>query len=167
MKINIEVDLSDLYAEYNNEEDSLNEIVKQDITQRVKNEVWNKFKEEGFTAFCQQIDRKINLDKDLKIQEVINHLFEEKKCKKDYYNPNELVTIKEYIENKIEKEYFQNTSYFEALIKKHIENFTSSYTKELKDRHDMLFASQIVLKMNEQGLLKDGVAQTLLNNTNS
>lgn len=28
----------------------------------------------------------------------------------------------------------------------------------------MLFASQIVLKMNEQGLLKDGVAQSLLNN---
>lgn len=163
MKLNIEVDLSDMYSDYENEE-SLNELVKDEITNRVKNEVWNKFKEEGFTAFCQQLERKINLDKDLKVQETINHLFEEKKCKKDYYNPTEIVTIKEYIENKIEKEYFQNTSNFEALIKKHIENFTSSYSKELKDRHDMLFASQIVLKMNEQGLLKDGVAQSLLNN---
>lgn len=167
MKLNIEVDLSDLYADYDNEETSLNELVKQDITHRVKNEVWNKFKEEGFTAFCQQLERKINLDKDLKAQEIINHLFEEKKCKKDYYNPKELVTVKEFIENKIQKEYIQNTSNFETLIRKHIETFTSAYTKELKDRHDMLFASQIVLKMNEQGLLKDGVAQTLLNNTNS
>ena len=163
MKLNIEVDLSDIYSDYENEE-SLNELVKDEITNRVKNEVWSKFKEEGFTAFCQQLERKINLDKDLKIQETFNHLFEEKKCKKDYYNPKELVTVKEYIENKIENEYFQNTSNFEALIKKHIENFTSSYSKELKDRHDMLFASQIVLKMNEQGLLKDGVAQSLLNN---
>ena len=163
MKLNIEIDLSDIYSEYDNEE-SLNELIKQEITGRVKNEVLNKFKEESFTSFCQQLERKINHDKDLKVQEIINHLFEEKKCKKDYYNPNEIVTIKEYIENKIEKEYFQNTSNFESLIKKHIETFTSSYSKELKDRHDMLFASQIVLKMNEQGLLKDGVAQSLLSN---
>lgn len=62
----------------------------------------------------------------------------------------------------IKKQFIDNSgwssprSILEALAKK--------FGTEMKNRYDMEFASQIVMKMQENGLLKEGVAQMLLNN---
>jgi hypothetical protein len=39
---------------------------------------------------------------------------------------------------------------------------TDSISKELKERYDLLFASQIVSKLHENGMLKEDVAKLLL-----
>jgi hypothetical protein len=43
-----------------------------------------------------------------------------------------------------------------------IETNTKLFSAEFKDRYDLLFASQLVSKMNAVGLLKDDVAKLLI-----
>lgn len=65
-------------------------------------------------------------------------------------------SLKEYIENKFRKDSGWGSP--NTLIEKIAKDFSI----ELKRRYDVLFASQIVNKMNEQGLLKDEAIQKLL-----
>lgn len=51
---------------------------------------------------------------------------------------------------------------------KELEQFANDcakdFGKEMKERYDLLFASQLVAKMSETGLLKEDVAKLLLPN---
>ena len=43
-----------------------------------------------------------------------------------------------------------------------IEKLAKNYSTEMKNRYDMMFASQLVIKLNEQGMLKEGVFESLM-----
>jgi hypothetical protein len=45
-----------------------------------------------------------------------------------------------------------------------ITNLAKKFSDEMKNRYDLLFASQLVAKMNNNGLLKDEVAKLLIDN---
>ncbi|MDM1494966.1 hypothetical protein HX089_05330 [Myroides odoratimimus] len=163
MILKIEVDLSDIYTEYE-EEVSITSLVKEEITSRIKKEAYDMFSKEAKEAFTNQVVRKIELDKDLKIQETLKHLFMEKKIFQHNYGGEGLkeMTLEEKITKELECTY-NTESRFQDFIRKHLEKCTEQISKELKERYDLLFASQIVAKLNEQGMLKEDVAKILLN----
>lgn len=65
-------------------------------------------------------------------------------------------TIKVYVQDKFKKDSGWGSP------NEVIEKLAKNFAVELKNRYDILFASQIVNKMHEQGLLKDDAIQTLL-----
>ena len=69
---------------------------------------------------------------------------------------NGLVTVQEFI-----KEKFDSSNSYSSQ-KELIEKLAKNYSIEIKNRYDMMFASQLVIKMSEQGLLKEGVLQSLM-----
>jgi len=162
MKINVTVDLSEFYSEEDG--NSFTNEIKGYISGRVKNEVWEKFKENAFESFSNQVGERIRLDKDLKIGEAIDDVFYNKKIKKRY-GSSEPCSVSEFVED-----YFQhqvvNSNDFTSKVDKIIKAQAEDIVKELKARYDLLFASQIVLKLNENGMLKEDVAKLLLNDKN-
>lgn len=66
-----------------------------------------------------------------------------------------LLTLKEYVKECIN--YNSGWDSFEENIKK----IAKSFSDEMKQRYDLLFASHIVSKLSENGLLKDDVAKRL------
>lgn len=73
-------------------------------------------------------------------------------------NSKELITIEAYVKECLNYkggwQNFQDT----------IEKLAKQYTTEVKNRYDLLFASQIVAKLNDNGLLKENVAKLILEN---
>ena len=66
------------------------------------------------------------------------------------------ITFKEYVRECFE--YEGGYKNFDETIK----TLAKSFTSELKHRYDLLFASQIVAKLNDNGLLKDDVAKLII-----
>ena len=163
MKINITVDLKDFYAD--EDDNNLSESVKNAISSKVKNEIWDKFKKEGFEAFSNQVERKINIDKDLKIKEIIDDMFKNKQIKKRY-NSNTMITIEESIIEELDRS-INTSSNLDRKITDLINKKAAEISKDFKDRYDLLFASQIVSNLNKQGMLKDDIAKILLENNAS
>ncbi|KZE77515.1 hypothetical protein AV926_14170 [Myroides marinus] len=162
MILKIEVDLNDIYTEYEDEV-SITSLVKEEITSRIKKEAYEMFSKEAKEAFTNQVVRKIELDKDLVIKNTIKELFTNKKIFKNTYGGQLTeMTLEEKITNELERNY-NTESKFNDYFRKHFENCTTQISKELKERYDLLFASQIVAKLNEQGMLKEDVAKILLN----
>lgn len=162
MKINVTVDLSEFYKE--DEDSSMQEEIKNHIAYMVKNQIWTKFKDEAMTSFDNQVKCQLELDKDLKIKETIDEIFKTKAVRKKYSN-SELVPFTEYIED-----YFTtqsvNSNDFMNKVNSAVKVQAEGIVKQLKDRYDLLFASQIVQKLNENGMLKEDVAKLLIQNEN-
>lgn len=73
-----------------------------------------------------------------------------------YANSRNMVSVADYIKEKFESSQGYNSQ------KDIIEKMAKNYSIEMKNRYDMMFASQIIIKMNEQGLLKEGVFDSLM-----
>lgn len=164
MKINVTVDLEDFYPE----EDGGNiaEQIKETIERNVVSTIWKKVKEEGFESLCSQIERKVNLDKDLKIKEILDTYFKEKKVKKSRYDSGTFLTIEDYITENLNSEYFHTGDKFDRRVTDFLTKNSEEIIKQLKDRYDLLFASQIVNNLNKQGMLKEDIAKILLTENN-
>lgn len=162
MILKIEIDLTDIYTEYESEV-AITDLVKDEITSRIKKDAYEMFSKDAKEAFTNQVVRKIELDKDLVIKDTLKELFSNKKIFKSSYNGQTTeMTLEEKITYELERNY-NNESKFNDYFRKHFESCTTQISKELKDRYDLLFASQIVAKLNEQGMLKEDVAKILLN----
>lgn len=158
MKINVTIDVSEFYAE--EEGENFSDAIKNHIAHQVKSEMWAKFKEDAMTSFENQIKRQIDLDKDIKIKETIDDLFKNKAVKKKYSN-NEVVPFNDYIEDYFVSQSV-NSNDFMNKVNNAIKTQAETIVKQLKDRYDLLFASQIVQKLNENGMLKEDIANLLL-----
>ncbi len=158
MKINVTVDLSDFYSEEDTM--SFSDEIKNSIAYKVKEEIWKSFKIEGLQIFDNQVKKQIELDKDLKIKEIIDELFIKGEVKKKY-SSHELVSLKEYCEDYFNGQVIHSNDFMNK-INNTVKLQAETISKELKDRYDLLFASQIVANLNKQGMLKDDIAKILL-----
>lgn len=152
MKITVSVDLEDLYI---NEDQSLNEALENKIKREVINDIWISLK----TKVEDQIQRKVSEEVEKlyckKIQGFISEFFETGTLKSQK-NSNERISIKEWILYQFEINSGWNNP------KDQIEKLAKVHATELKNRFDLMFASQLVAKLNENGLLKEDVARLLL-----
>jgi len=176
MKINVTVDLEDFY---NEDDSSFNEQILDSIHYQVKNEIWSEFKKIALDEFKLKINRELEKGKEEETDRIISKIFSEKKIKireASKGNPEpETITLFEYIEEKISKDYFSPDKTADNVLnrklhdkqiifEKMISDSADKIGNQLKERYDLLFASQIVAKLNQQGMLKDDIAKILLEN---
>ncbi|MCL1656841.1 hypothetical protein M2T79_09545 [Elizabethkingia miricola] len=174
MKINVTVDLADLYSEEN--EENIKDLVLQDLRWKIStelktflNERLNLVKEE----LKKQIQETIAIKIEPSIPKIVGELVSEKFFNDDYkikkYGTE--YSVKEYVEGIINK----TNDLARESVEKYLEHLSSENTKKIKtqaeekfkkihEKYDLLFASQIVSKLGEKGMLKQDVAKLLLEN---
>jgi argininosuccinate synthase len=160
MNITVSVDLNEFYTD--EESRTFGDQIKHYIASQVKNQMWNEFKEKALESFNSLVKSEITLEKDVKIKQTVDDLFKSKKLKKQY--SSELVSFEEYIEKSFE-DHTINSRDFNSNLDSLIRKQATVISNELKQRYDLLFASQIVANLNNNGLLKDEAAKLLLSNT--
>lgn len=171
MKINVTVDLDDFF---NEDETSFNEQIISSLNHQIMREIWYNFRTLALDEFKAKIEEQFNQEKNNELERIISKIFSEKRIKTKLTKDGvETVTLFEYIEDKLSSAYFSETSSAEKIleskiaskddeIKKSIINSAEKLSNDLKNRYDLLFASQIVAKLNENGMLKEDVAKILL-----
>lgn len=172
MKLNVTIDLSEIYGD--GDGDSVKELILADLNREVGNSVRNiiynqlenikaQVKNNALEIIANSIEKKI--------PEITGELIGAKFFSPEYkikkYNTE--YSVKEYVENVIDKK--------GDLAKESIENLISNENKKTTERlekqaqvifndihkkYDLLFASQIVSKLGEKGMLKEDVAKLLL-----
>ena len=153
MKINVTIDLDDLWTD----ESSISEEISMEIKRKVLDEIWNKLKPAVEDQITRATKNEVEKMYCRKISTFIDEFFETGKLKSPK-NSNEKMTLKEYILYQIQN----NTGWNSA--NENIKKLAQKFGEEMKNRYDLLFASQLVAKMNENGLLKEDVAKKLLDN---
>lgn len=150
MKFTVEV--SDFYI---NEDENLADA----LTTAVERGVLNQIQERIKTKVDEHLTRKIAEEVEKNMYRQMNGAIAEfiKTGKvKSTRDSNKDVTIEEYIKEKFVYGYGWSSP--DEQIKKLAEKFGA----EIKTRYDLLFASQLVSKLNDTGLLKKDVAKILL-----
>jgi hypothetical protein len=161
MIIKVEVDLKDFYDE-DNDGMAISELIKSEIAYKVKHEVLKGVSDDTKTAISSAVKEMVNSDKKLLISEMVKNTFQNKKLKRGHgHSGNEEVTFEEYIQLEMERQHF-NDSDFQRYSDRAIKKSSESLALEIKNRYDHQFASQLVVKMNEAGMLKSDVAKMLL-----
>jgi hypothetical protein len=161
MKFKVEVDVED----FDLSESDFTSQFKTAILWEVKNQIMTLWKEEARKIFFAKIEERINES----LQGAINELASDLMNKNEFFNGygKDKVTLRDAVIH-----HFNQTGSYDApekFIKKVSENImkeqvakADAIAKELRARHDLSFATQIVKALNEQKLLKDGVIDTLL-----
>ena len=158
MKINVEVDLTDFYSEEDSA--SFSEEIKNYISYNVRNEILKDWKEKISQEFNKAVIAEVEKQKESFITSTMEELIVNAKVKKRY-SSDELISISDWIKEELERAHLTDGKIRDFLndkTKKTAENISN----ELKNRYDLLFASQIVSKLNENGMLKESVAEMLL-----
>lgn len=162
MKLNIEVDLSEYYAEdFESDPDfgaaptsSLSAEIKNVISYEVRSAISaqirddvRKLTQEAYTDFGEE---KIKTMVDFKMEEFLaSGKVAKTSCS------NELVPITEKL-----RSIFDNSNRWSSPYEA-MEKIGEKFSSECKKRYDMAFASSIVTGLEKQGLLKPGVFEVL------
>jgi len=136
---------------------SVEEQLKNFILRTVVYEIWGKVKD----MIKPQMDELIRNLVDTKLNDKITKEVEKQvttgTLKPRYSNDPEL-TIEQFIQDKFRGS--SNKIDVDGIVTK----IAKGHAEELKKRYDLLFASQLVSKMQEQGMLKEDVAKLLFDN---
>lgn len=156
MKINVEIDLDDiLYDLAADGEGDISEMVKGQIIREAAGIILPKIKEGTKSAIKEKLDGVAN-----KMMENIVSKEMDKVLNKGVISiGGRDLTIEDYIKDLFE------TNHGWRNPQDQIKKIAKSFGDELKSQYNSFFATQIVVNMKEQGLLKDGVAQMLLDNS--
>ena len=157
MKVNVTVDLSEFYSA---DDSSFSEQIKDCIAFKVKNQVLSDWGDKISSEFNKYVISEVEKQKEQFITNKLNELIVNSKVKKKY-SSNEMVSLSEWIIDELEKSLLTENRLKEFLTNQ-TKQTSDKISKELKDRYDMLFASQIVSKLNENGMLKEDIAKLLL-----
>lgn len=159
MKIQVELDLEDVFNDAMYDEVSLKEEFTSSVRHMIVRELKDRFKNELMKEISNPI-----LDKLIDIaRESMNDLVEnasEKKYKFWIDYMEEELTVDELIIGRIKKVVDNN-------IETMISSRAKSFVDELRKRYDMAFATFIVDNMRKQNMLKDDkIAELLKDNQN-
>lgn len=152
MKFTVEVE--DFWLDEEELSDALTTRVKNDVVYAIKESI----KEQVNTLMDKIVKEEITSQLEPRIR-VLMEEFLSNGMVRDRYNSSTSLTIPEFLAKNFEA---NNDN-----ILKYIKQESERQGADLKRRYDLLFASQIVAKINEQGLLKEDVARLLLPNTNA
>lgn len=161
MKITIDLEdlVNDLIEDGGEDQFNLKEGIKTSIIRSVAYQRFDKeiesMREQAKNLFKGKISEKI----DEVVAKQVERIIKEDKFKYNSYEDEK--TLSEYIKDR----YIASTRSGVNLdeITKKIANKAA---EELKDRYDLLFASQMVSRLDQLGLLKEDAAKILLENRN-
>lgn len=162
MKIKVDIDLDELLQDIFDDYDP-EYGVDVDLKEEVKNDIIFKAKQAVLTEIKQPIkddieDRIKILVKDAyasEVEEAVKGFVKDGVIKKGRYSSDPPMTVNEWIEANFEG------SINNDKLRDIVSDEAKKVSQELKNRYDMFFATQLVMKMNDQGLLKDGVMSVL------
>lgn len=158
MKINVSVDLSELYSE--GDEISMSSEIKSFVADEVKRRVSEDFMKKVDEMYYEKLRGLISEAKETIILDRFKFLVSENKVKSSSYQ-KEPISVNEWLNEELRKMIVNDSSLkqkLDAMVTKTVE----SITKQIKDRYDMLFATQLITKMNEVNLLNVDAAKMLL-----
>jgi hypothetical protein len=158
MKITVEVDLKDFYSEEDGV--SFSNQIKDFISYDVKAKVLADWKAKIGEEFNKAIVIEVEKHKQSLITDTFTELVVNAKVKKRY-SSGEMCSITEWMTEELERTQLDGSKLKEFLTAQ-TTRASDTISKTLKERYDMLFASQIVAKLHENGMLKDDVAKLLL-----
>lgn len=148
----IEVELKGFYA---NEEENLDEALKRHIVRDVVRQIHESIREKVDNQVTSEAKKIVEETLQQEISTSIKAVV--RTCKmKSKKNSNEDISMEDYV-----KECFLYTGGWHSFDKL-IKDQSAAFAKELKARYDLHFATQLVVKMGENGLLKDDLAKLLI-----
>ena len=163
MKINIEIDLNDIYPEDLSCDSEIGAIANSSL----KEEVYSVIKQEVRSAIRECTDKDVRQMANKAYEEfgndkiktvvdyAVNSFIADGKVSRSH-NDKTLIPISEKLRNTFDSSQNWNAPYGA------IERVWKDFANELRTRYDMAFASNIVNGLEKQGLLKAGVFEALI-----
>lgn len=148
----ITIDLENFFLD---EDQNLEEGLKNYVTREVLSTIWKSI--EGQVK--NQIEFQIKVEAEKKIADRVSETITEIIAKGETTYNREVMTFEKMIEVM-----FHNNSTYNS-VNDRVASISKATAEEIKRRYDLSFASQLVAKMKELGLVNDGVAQTLISST--
>ena len=159
MKINVTVDVSDMYAE--KEGESFSESIKFAIKHEVTQAVLKDWREKIGAKFNDEVTSAIDQMRDGVLAATIQECISRDDVREDKWIPGgKRISLKDYAMRALENGF--NDRNFMTRIESIVESRSKELAAEMKTRFDMLFASQLVAKMNQNNMLREDVAKMLL-----
>jgi hypothetical protein len=152
----IEIQLEDLWLD--EVSGSLNKILKQEIIGEVVNKIRQEIRLKVDEEIKQQVGALVESQLQTLVAAFITSAMQVQKFKPRY--SSEEITLAEWVGMQ-----FKNNDYT-SKTEKAIKEVAAKFADEMKNRFDLLFASQFVAKMNNQGMLREDVAKLLLPESN-
>lgn len=146
----IVIDLEDFWFE---EEEQLIPALQDHVKTMVIREIGDSIKKQVTTFMDKAMKEEVEKQLEMRVKLLMDAALETGTVKGRYSGDGEM-TVQEWISKEIKSNSSNILDFVNQAAKRQGE--------ELKKRYDLLFASQIVAKINEQGLLKDDVARLLL-----
>lgn len=157
-KLNISVDLSDLFFEERSEEGyvefNVNDMLKGAILDQVKSSVRDIVSaqvKQAVSDFCQA---DLNAEVRAMMKATVIEFMASKELPERYGNK---VTVNQYLESRFESEVGQR-----GALAENVSKLAEKWGASLKAQYDAAFATKIVDKLNKEGLLMPNVAMLLL-----
>lgn len=151
MKFTIEVD--DFYMEEGDLETELKRHIITSCVHKITTDLKQKI-EDGVTK---EIKAQVEQTLYRKIGTFVAECIANDKIKNGYSGSPE-ITLQEWV-----KQQFTKNAYEKAPVDDTIKKLAAAFGEEMKKRYDLLFASQLVVKMKDSGFLKEEAVQLLLN----
>lgn len=138
--------------------------MKKHITNKIVSTIYKSIEDKIEDQIARQVKEKIESTMYKKASLYMNKCFKSALLKATVYedgrNIEKLVTLEEYVLLKFQKD--SGWSSPNDKISSLAKSFSDKFAKEIKERYDLLFATQIVQKLDEKGLLKDNVAKLMM-----
>lgn len=148
MKFTIEV--NDFYIEEGEIESELKQHLLREVVNQIEKSIQKRVEDHITIKVKAEIESRMYRFINLAIEQIIAT----EKIKTD----GKELSLTEYIKN----EFTSRSGYRNPTDT--ISNLAKKFADEMKNRYDLLFASQLVAKMNNNGLLKEEVAKLLIDN---
>lgn len=150
MKFTIEVE--DFYLEEDRDlAPALKSYIINDVVQKIHKSIKDKVEEHVTKEVKAQVEQSLYR----KISTLVGEIIATDKVKGRYSNEPDM-TLQEYVHDQ-----FKNNSGYNS-IQDNIKKLANAFAEDMKKRFDLLYASQIVAKMSDHGLLKDDAVKLLL-----
>jgi hypothetical protein len=150
MKFTIE--LEDFYMEEGDLESNLKQHIITSVVQKIRKELEQKI-DDGVTK---EVKAQVEQTLYRKISAYVSECITNDKIKGRYSNDPD-ITLQEWV-----KQQFQSKAQEKAPVDSKIQDLANRFAEEMKKRFDLLFASQLVAKLSEGGLLKEDAVKLLL-----
>lgn len=156
MKIKVEVDLSEMYTDGDHEENcTFTEEIQYKIIQEIAKLHMAQYKSQMIEAFSVVVKKALIKHEEKFITDIFAKVIEEKRVSSKY-SKSTMMSIEDYIIEQLQNSVLAQSN-LSSIIEKHVTAKANEVGNELKKRYDMGFAMQIVHKLSEQKMLKDGV----------
>lgn len=132
--------------------------IKSHIINQLKRNVWETIKEEVKAEISKAVKEQIESEMKSQIAVAVASVMNSPDFKiAGVYSSDPKQTVEEYVAKQFDR---HNGGY--NSVRDRLDGMAKKHATEMKNRYDLLFASQLVAKMSDQGLLKEGVFKAIM-----